>query len=97
MDTAALANAAIQIAAAGANQYLRAHNLTADQSALAECLRSWVRAKLPEALADAKEAFDLHMDAVGVQTFQASIMQAGIEAAKEASTARRSNSSPLAW
>lgn len=87
--TTALADAAARIAQAGANNYLVAHNLTADPAVLSECLGSWLKLKLPEALADAKEAFACHMDRVAVQTFAASIMQAGIEAAKECAVLRR--------
>lgn len=81
--THALADAAVCIAQAGARNYLMAHNLTADPEELGECLKSWLHLKLPEALTDAKEAFACNMIQAGVATFTASIMQAGIEAAKE--------------
>lgn len=41
--------------------------------------------RLPEALADAKEAFACHMDKIGCQTFLATFVLAGVEAAKEES------------
>ena len=84
--TDALAQGAIKIAAHGAAMYLQKNGLRADAAALAECLKSWVLAKLPEALADAKKALDCHMDTAAAQTFAATMLQAGIEAAKEAST-----------
>lgn len=82
--TNALADVAIAIATASAAEYLRRHSLTAEPGALASCLRSWLKVKLPEALADAKEALDCHMGQVAESTFRLSIAQAGIEAAKEA-------------
>lgn len=80
-----LADAAGIIAANGAREYLRVHNLTASKEALSACLVSWIKAQMPVALADAKQAFDCHMDEIAVTTFKASMIQAGIEAAKEAS------------
>lgn len=82
---ARLAACCATIAARGASEYLKAHNLTADPAVLAACLRSWVHIKLPEALADSKAALDCHMGQVAEATFAATMMQAGIEAAKEAS------------
>jgi len=82
--TDALARAAMEIAARGAAEYLRQHKLKADPDALLSTLRSWVKAKLPEALHDAKEALDANMGAAAEQTFKASMVLAGIEAAKEA-------------
>ena len=69
----------------GAVEYLRANDLKANVDALVPCLRSWVKAKFPEALHDAKEAFDAGMSQVALTTFCASMALAGIEAAKEAS------------
>ena len=80
-----LINAAARIAANGATHYLQVNRLTADPSALAACLRSWVKIQLPNALHDAREALDCHMNQVAEATFAASMIQAGIEAAKEAS------------
>lgn len=79
-----LADAAAMIALRAARAYLDQHKLTATPTALSACLTSWVNAKLPEALADARSAFACHMDKAAVQTFGASMALAGIEAAKEA-------------
>lgn len=76
---------AMRIAVKGATEYLEQHKLKANTAALAECLESWVKAKLPEALHDAKEAMSCGMDGIASMTFGASMIQAGIEAAKEAS------------
>ena len=65
-------------------EYLRVHSLKADVDALLECLRSWCRIKLDEALRDAKEAIACNMMQVAMATFKATAAQAGIEAAKEA-------------
>ena len=78
-----LIEVAIRITMAGAREYLKAHKLTADMTALAECCRSWMKIQLPVALADAKEALDANMGQVAEATFKASMFQAGIEAAKE--------------
>jgi hypothetical protein len=78
-----LAKRAAGFVMAGAVQYLDAHGLTADPAALAACCRSWAAAKLPEALSDARDAFACHMEQPAVATFALSMMQAGIEAAKE--------------
>ena len=85
MNHTALANAAMQLVVHGAHEYLRSHSLNADETALSACCTSWCKAQLPSALNDAKEAFACHMDRVAVATFSASMIQAGIEAAKEAS------------
>lgn len=79
-----LINRCFTIAVRAAVEYLRVHNLTAQDAALTACLRSWLKIKLPEALRDAKEAFDCHMGQVAEATFALTIAQAGIEAAKEA-------------
>jgi len=81
---ASLGDVAIEIATRGAWEYLRVHQLQADPEALAECLRSWCKIKLPLALKDAKDAIDAHMPQVAEATFAATMVQAGIEAAKEA-------------
>ena len=80
-----LIDAAMIIAVRGAKEYLRAHDLQADNQALCACLSAWVKAKLPEALHDAKAAIDCNMHQAAEATFAASMVQAGIEAAKEAS------------
>jgi len=73
-----------EIATQAAMRYLEAHNLSADPDALASCLTSWVRAKLPEALSDAKEALEAGLTEYLELTYNATIVLAGIEAAKEA-------------
>jgi hypothetical protein len=85
----ALASAAVSIAARGAAEYLHQHKLTADPNFLAECLRAMVKARLQEALADAKAALDCNMGQIAAATFSATMTQAGIDAAKEASQAPR--------
>lgn len=82
-ETAQFGDKIALIAIRAANQYLATHGLTADKPALAACLSSWLKIKLPEAIADAKEAMDCGMDEIGKQTFALTIAQAGIEAAKE--------------
>lgn len=79
----ALTGAAIRAAARGAAEYLKAHGLTADNEALAECLRANIKIRIPDALREAKEAMGCNMGRVAELTFGASMMQAGIEAAKE--------------
>jgi hypothetical protein len=54
-----------------------------DYEAACEILKRHVKERLPEALDDAKEAFDAHMDTIGCETFAASLRRAGIDAAKE--------------
>ena len=83
-DIETLGEQTMHIAAQAAMRYLETHNLTASPDALASCLTSWVRAKLPEALHDAKEAIDARLPGYGELTFEATIALAGIEAAKEA-------------
>lgn len=79
-----LAEIATQTAMQAAVEYLRVHNLKANDAALVSCLKAWCKIKLPEALRDAKEAFDCGMHQVGQATFLATMKLAGIEAAKEA-------------
>jgi hypothetical protein len=52
-----------------------------------ECLRSQLKIKIPEALIDANEALNCHMDKIAEMTFAASMAQAGIDAAKDCGTA----------
>ena len=92
----ALADAAVMMAARGARQYLDTHKLTADPAALTACLKSWVKAKFPEALKDAKDAISAGMHAVAEQTFAATMRLAGIEAAKEAARPPGASSNPSA-
>ena len=66
-----------------ARAYLSQHDLEADEAALGACVKSWCNAQLVQALADAKQAMDCGMQEVALQTFHASFVLAGIEAAKE--------------
>ena len=82
-QTQSLGQAAFDIAARGACEYLKAHNLRADIPALTQCVRSWCTVKMPEALQDARAAAEIGMVDVAEQTFAATMVLAGIEAAKE--------------
>jgi len=80
-----LTEVAATIAARSAGRYLERHNLKAESpESLAESLRAMVKIRLPEALRDAKEALDCHMDKAAEATFAATMAEAGIDAAKEA-------------
>lgn len=83
MNIEALGSLAANQVMLAASEYCHANNLRADPEALAECCRSHARLRLPEALADAKEAIDCRMEQVAVATFVATMRLAGIEAAKE--------------
>lgn len=83
-DIETLGERTFEIATLAAMRYLETHGLTASPDALASCLTSWVRAKLPEALRDAREAVDAGMSEYADLTYKATIVLAGIEAAKEA-------------
>ena len=85
-NTDGLAKAATLCTVSGAANYLRVHKLQADNDLLAECLKRHLQSALPKALADAKEALECGMDAVAEETFKASMVLAGINAAKEATT-----------
>jgi len=84
VDIETLGERTFEIATRAAMRYLETHNFSADPDALASCLTSWVRAKLPEALRDAKEALDAGLTEYAEPTYNATIVLAGIEAAKEA-------------
>lgn len=79
-----LGQIAVSAALRSAQQYMHVHNLKADEKVLWECCKSWCKIKLPEAIADARAAYDCGMNQAGDATFIASMVQAGIEAAKEA-------------
>jgi len=83
-DIETLGERTVEIATEAAMQYLETHNLAADPDALASCLSSWVRAKLPDGLSDAKEALEAGLTEYAELTYRATIVLAGIEAAKEA-------------
>lgn len=78
-----LVRPAVQAAMRAAEQYLHVHKLEADDRALADALKVHVKARITEALADARDAFDCGMADVAEQTFLASMVLAGIDAAKE--------------
>jgi hypothetical protein len=78
-----LADVAIKAATAGAIEYIKTHNLKVDFAFLSESLRAMTKARLPEALHDAKAALDANMGQIAEQTFLASMVLAGVEAAKE--------------
>src|SRR5262245_39115733 len=79
-----LGRAAAETAMRAAAEYVRVHGRTVrDWAAAEETLRRHVRAALPAALADAREALDLGMAAIAQQTFLASMACAGIAAAEE--------------
>jgi len=79
-----LADVAVKAATQGAVEYIKANNLKVDFANLSESLRTMVMIRLPAALHDAKEALDAGMDQVANQTFLASMVLAGIDAAKKA-------------
>lgn len=81
--TAQLADAALRIAARGAREYMHQRNLDADAGTLFECVKAHIRTALPEALEDARQAIECNMGQVAEQLFATSMLQAGIEAAKE--------------
>ena len=78
-----IAQAATKIAMHGASEYLRVKQLKADDHALSECIGSWVKLTFPEAMRDAKDAIDCGMTQASIATFNASMINAGIQAAKE--------------
>lgn len=79
-----IAEAAVEIAAKGARMWFE-QNRTEPVSldAFVECIKANVKLYLPAALKDAKEALDANMPDAAEQTFKASMILAGIEAAKE--------------
>lgn len=74
---------ACQAAAKAAARYLQVHDLDADDGQMKEVLKRHVKARLDEALADVKKTLDCGMGDVASQTFLASMVLAGIDAAKE--------------
>lgn len=85
-----LAHAAVTIAARGAARWLAAHPEagTVDDATLVKYVREAVRRALPGALRDAKEAIEARMPEAAEQTFGASMVLAGIEAARVAVQSR---------
>lgn len=87
--TQALADAALRIAARGAKEFMHQRNLDADPAALIECIRACVKLHLPAALEDARQALACNMGQVAEATFATSMLQAGIDAAKECAMPRK--------
>ena len=79
-----LTDAATKIAYRGAKQRaeVTGTELVIDDH-FCEVLQRNIKARLPKALADAKEALDAHMEAQAEQTFAAEMILAGIDAANE--------------
>lgn len=71
-----------EIASQGARAYLRQHHLFADKTVLENELKNRINETFEQALRDAREAFDCHMDDVAAATFKVSMAAAGIAAAK---------------
>lgn len=78
-----LADIAVSDAALSARAYLAKNGLSATTDALVECLCSHIKAAIPTAIHDAKEVLNVGMGAAAVATFRASMVAAGIKAAKE--------------
>lgn len=79
-----LARSAVQSAATGARAYLDANRLVADPDALTMLIKRHVHGALKEAVKDAREALESNMIQIAGTTFTLSMVQAGINAAKEA-------------
>lgn len=79
-----IAELAADTAMRAAVQYIRQHQLKYNIGRLVECLRAHVKKHMNEALDDAKQALDANMTGAALQTFQASMVLAGIDATKEA-------------
>lgn len=65
------------------------NDIETDRDAIAGHLAETVAEAWPAALADARDAFAAGMEAAGVQTFEASIVLAGIEAANRHNAATK--------
>jgi hypothetical protein len=75
---------AAEAAMRGAANYIKVHGLMneVDLGRVTELIGIEVKAILPQALADVKEALDANMGEVAAQTFMASMVIAGINAVK---------------
>ena len=82
-DPKTLGQVIVETAYCSARAYLVEHELQADNDALFACIKSWCKIKLPEAITDARAAYDRGMNQWGDKTFTATFVLAGIEAAKE--------------
>ena len=81
-----LGTMAAEIAMKAFADFIRGRSIKLDDAKIDEAivvLRRIVKEDVVAALDDAKEAFACRMDAIGVATFKASIMQSGIKAARE--------------
>jgi hypothetical protein len=81
--TERLGTAAADAAMRAAVEYLRTRGLEVNTDRLVDALRAHVKARLPEALRDAREALACRMTGAATATFLASMQLAGIDAAKE--------------
>jgi hypothetical protein len=80
-----LTDICLRAAVGAAMAYYRAHGLKERGiTELTAALKAAVKRRLPQALADAREALACHMDQAAEATFLAEMRLAGIEAAKEA-------------
>lgn len=87
MKIETLGEAAVTIVAKSAVTWMNANGMKPiSDEAFFECVKSMTKIRLPEALADAREAFAANMDAIAIETFRVSMSLAGIEAAKECCT-----------
>lgn len=77
-----LSRMAMAIATNAAKTFMTKHGLSASNEALATTLQKELAAAIPDALADAREAFNCGMIEVADQTFRASMALAGIKAAQ---------------
>src|SRR5438034_1295238 len=79
-----LGTVCVKIGYIAARAYLDRHGLKADEDALIACVKSHCKAVVRQAADDAREAFACGMDKIAEETFKASMILAGVEAAKEA-------------
>ena len=78
-----LAKAGCEIAMRAAAKYVQENKLAPDLEQLVSALKQHINDALPVALQDAREALECRMDAIAERTFAASMVVAGIKAAKE--------------
>jgi len=87
-DTTQLIEAGVTIAADGARQYFQQHQQhPASPEAFTACVVAAVKSILPSAMFDAKAAIEANLPDYATATFKASMILAGIEAAKECGVA----------
>ena len=84
MNAQSLTVASFALAANAARCWLDRHHRHAPDDVLTAALKAQIAAALPAALADSKDAFDCGMDQAAAHTFQASMVLAGVAAAKAA-------------